>query len=212
MSRERRGALRVGPQLLQGRRGPQTEAGQGGAATLVDGERQRAAALRRVEPHERRGSLLVGRVGLQAGLPGLQHLFGTGAPDPARAVPGQLEARLLAQVLDPFSHPGRPLGLGLVLEGDPAGREGLDQGGVPSRARRGPQRRVQRFFVGVEVHGQGDGGVGPDLARVGAEQAGGLGAELFQRQPGHRLGLVKRACGAPRATATGTGPRRRTPG
>ncbi len=103
-----------------------------------------------------------------------QHLFGAGAANAAGAVAGQLQARLLAQVLDPFPDPGRPLRLRLVFERDPAGREDLNQGSVPSLARRGLQRRVQRLFVGVEVHVQGDGRVGPDLARVGTQQAGGV--------------------------------------
>ncbi len=134
-----------------------------------------------VQLHERRRRLLVGRVRLQAGLPGLHYLFGTGAPNAARAVAGQLQASLLAQVLDPFPHPGRPLRLRLVFERGPAGRQDLDQGDVSSLARRRLQRGVQRLFVGIEVHGQGDGRVGPDLARVGTKQAGGLRPQLFQR-------------------------------
>ncbi len=46
-------------------------------------------------------------------------------------------------------------------------RQDFDEGSVPSLARRLLQRGAQRFFVGIEVHGQGDGRVGPDLARVG---------------------------------------------
>ena len=120
-----------------------------------------------VQLHEGRRRLLVGRVGLQAGLPGLHYLFGTGAPNAARAVAGQFQTSLLAQVLDPFPHRGRPLRVRLIFERGPACRQDLDQRNVSLLARRRPQSGVQRLFVGIEVHIQGDGRVGPDLARVG---------------------------------------------
>ena len=56
-------------------------------------------------------------VRLQASLQGLQHLFGVGATNAVGPVPSQLQARLLAEVLDPFPDPGRPLRLRLIFEG-----------------------------------------------------------------------------------------------
>ena len=121
---------------------------------------------------------------------------GWARPNAAGAVAGQLEARLLAEVLDPFADRGRPLRLRLIFERDTAGREDLDEGGVSSMAGRGPQRRVERLFVGVEVHGQSDGRVDPDLGRVGTKQASSRRSQVFQRQPCHRLDPVERAGGS----------------
>ena len=58
----------------------------------------------------------------------------------------------------------------------PAGRRA-----APVRGHRGPRQGRRR--------------AGPDLARVGTEQASRLRPELFQRQPCHGLGFVERAGG-----------------
>ena len=112
----------AGSQLVKRQRGLQPEGSQCATAALVGGDGQGATALGEVEPHEGRGGLFIGRISFQAGLPGFQHLLRASTAHATSTVAGQLQACLLAQVLDPLPYPGRPVGLRLVFERDASRR------------------------------------------------------------------------------------------
>ena len=103
--------------------------------------------VREVGADQGGGNLLGGGIGLEAGFPCGQHRLRPGIARSLRPVPGQGQPRLLAQGLQPFPRPQRPVGVRLVGEQFAASGEGGGEPAVALVARVHRQRGAERPLV-----------------------------------------------------------------
>ena len=169
-------------QLVQGGRGVQPQAGQGGGAPLVAANRHLTAALPQESAQQRACGLLAGRVMLEGRPPG-----GEGRVASLRTVAGQREPRLLAQRLQVLPRQHRPVGVGLIGQQDAFVGEGVDQGAFAFGAGSHRERPRKRGLLLIHVHLRV--GRRPDVGEVGLQHRGRRLAEFRERRPGHRQRL-----------------------
>ena len=136
---------------------------------------------------------------VQAGLPGRQHVVAAGPARSRRPVPGQAEARLLAQRREPVPGTDRPVGVGLVGQQFPVLRQRGGELVIPELAgrQREPGAERSRADLGIDD----DVGRCPDMPQVGRQQRGAVRAELGERAARHGQRLRQCAGGGARIQA-----------